>query len=1121
MSKRQRTVAMVLRTMCFSALLLASQTAAMAQSRARVTIKKSNTTIVEALKQIEKQTGMFAEYNHTQLNKKPGINVNLQNATVDEALNKVLSGSGFSYQIKGDQIIIVPADAKEKQRTTTGTKQQGKKQRIQGRVLDKDGMPLIGVSVRTEGAGNEGTVTDMDGNFSFEGTAGRHIVVSYIGYKNQTLKAGENMNVVLQEDSKLLGDVVVTALGIKREQKALSYNVQQVKGDDLLANKDANFINSLNGKVAGVNINASSGGAGAASKVVMRGARSIEQSSNVLYVIDGVPMFNLGGDGDTEFGSSGVTEAVADINPEDVESMSVLTGAAAAALYGNRASNGAIVITTKKGQAGKTNVTVSQSTEFSNAFRTPEFQNRYGTGSSLRDAGADSYSWGKLLNDANRMGYDPVDDYLKTGVMTTEAVTVSTGTDKNQTYFSASAVNSAGIVPNNKYNRYNFTFRNTTSMLGDRLTLDAGASYVYQNDRNMVNQGVYSNPLVTAYLFPRGNDWEAVKMYEHYDTSRGIYTQNWNDLVSEFVGQNPYWVNYRNVRTNSKHRYMLNVGATYKITKYLNIAGRIRVDNATNKWEKKYYATTNQTFSGKNGAYGTSYTDDKQIYGDVMMTFDKRFFDDKLSVNANVGAILSDIRQNVTGIDGNIADDLIPNVFNEYQVDPTREKRLASGYHDQTKSLFASAEIGWANQLYLSLTGRNDWPSMLAGPHSNKSSFFYPSVGLSWLASETFNLPKQIDYLKLRGSFASVGIPFPRWYANPVYEWDADKKQWKNQMVYPMYNLKPETTDSWEFGLQARLFKHFNIDLTLYWTKTFNQTFNPGISVSSGYSKMYVQTGSVSNNGIELAVGYNNKWGDFAWASNFTLSHNKNKINELVENYVHPETGAVINMDRIDVGGLGSTHFILKTGGSLGDLYSMADLVRTDDGKIYVDENGKVYKDNNVGDIKLGSVFPKCNMSWRNDFSWKGLNLGFQVTARLGGIVYSATQAALDSYGVSEASAAARDRGYVLVNGNDMVNPEVWYSTIGGSDGIGQYYTYSATNVRLQEASIGYTFKKNQLFGIGDLTVSLVGRNLFFFYCKAPFDPESTASTGNYYQGIDKFMTPNTRTLGFNIKLKF
>lgn len=999
----------------------------------------------------------------------------------------------------------------------------GQSTNVTGKVVDAAGEPMIGVTVKVKGTTNA-TITDLDGNFTIKAGNGDVLQYSYIGYVTKDQKVVPGMqNVLMTEDTKELNEVVVTALGIKREQKALSYNVQQVKGDELSANKDVNFINSLNGKVAGVNINASSSGAGGATKVVMRGTRSIQQSSNVLYVIDGIPMLNAGGEGSTEFGSSGTSEGIADLNPEDIESMSVLTGAAAAALYGEKASNGAIVITTKKGKVGKTVFTVSQSTEFSSAFRTPKFQNKYGTGSGLRDSGTDSFSWGKLLNDANYRGYNPLDDYLKTGVVTTEAFTLSAGTEKNQTFFSVSALNSGGIVPNNKYDRYNFTIRNSTSMLNNKMTLDLGASYIIQSDRNMINQGVYNNPLVTAYLFPRGNDWEDVKMYEHYDSSRKIYTQNWNGLISEMVGQNPYWINYRTPRTNRKYRYMLNAGLTYKVTDWLSVAGRIRIDNSNNKYQEKFYATTNMTLTGSpNGSYNLTKTDNKQTYADLIATINKRFFKERLSLVANVGVSLSDQKEEILGDKGPIDENLIPNVFNVMQLNRDRLVPVQGGFHDQTKSLFASAEFGWKSQYYLTLTGRNDWPSMLAGPHSNKSSFFYPSVGLSWIVSETFHLPKAINYMKIRASYASVGLSFPRWYSNPMYEWDETNHQWKTQTTYPIYELKPERTDSWEFGLQARFLKHFNLDVTYYTTKTFNQTFDPKISASSGYSNIYVQTGDVSNRGIELALGYNNTWGSFTWSSNYTLSMNRNKINELVTNYTLPSTGKVISLDKLDEGGLGAAHFILKKGGTLGDLYSLVDLQRDDKGRVYVDDKGKVFKNSNVAEIKLGSIFPKSNMSWRNDFSWKGFNLGFMISARFGGIVYSATQANLDYYGVSEATAKARDLGHVSINnGDNYINPEAWYSTLGSSDGIPQYYTYSATNIRLQEASIGYTLRKNNFFGIGDLSLSIIGRNLLMLYCKAPFDPETTATTGNYYQGIDKFMTPSTRNIGFNVKLTF
>ena len=1104
MSKQKKQIM----TLCF---LLGMNAGAMAQN---VQMKLGKVSVKQAIATLKDKSGysFVYEMNDLDLNKKVDVNA----TTLSESIQQILNGQQVNYEIKGNTVIV-------KHQGVTKDQKENATHTVSGIVKDENGLPIIGATVKVRGA-QMGVVTDIDGKFSLKTSVGSVLTVSYIGYKTQDIKVqeGGSLNIKLEPESKQLNEVVVTALGIKRSQKALSYNVQQVTSDELIRNKDANFINSLAGKVAGVNINTSSAGVGGASKVVMRGAKAIEQSSNALYVIDGVPMFNLGQEGGKGFESSGTTEAIADINPEDIESMSVLTGAAAAALYGSRAANGAIVITTKKGKVGHTEVTFSQNTEFLSAFRLPEFQNRYGTGSQLSSVEVADKSWGKRLNEVNSYGYDPKSDYLKTGVVTTETVTLSTGSEKNQTYLSASAVNSAGIVPNNKYNRYNFTFRNTTSFLQDRMTLDVGASYIKQNDLNMVNQGSYSNPLVEAYLFPRGDDWQTIKMYERYNTQRKIYTQYWPQGLNEFTGQNPYWINYRNLRTNFKDRYMLNAGLTYKILDWLNVAARIRVDNSANKYERKLYASSNTTLTegSGNGFYAISKTDDKQTYGDLMVNINKSF-ENTLSLQANVGASLSDIQQDVLSNSGPLRNDLFANKFTVFQLDDSKAARFQSGYHDQVKSLFASVELGYKGAYYLTLTGRNDWPSQLAGPNSTQSSFFYPSVGTSFVLSEIFHLPKQIDYLKARASYASVGLPFPRFLANPTFEWDTALRQWKSKANYPLYNLKPENTTSWEIGLTARFLKHFNLDVTLYHTTTYNQTFNPQISVSSAYSTLYVQTGSVSNKGIELSLGYKNKWGDFGWVSNYTFSANRNKINELVRNYVHPETGTVINKDRLDVGGHGQAHFILKEGGTLGDLYSLSDIKRDSQGRVYIDNEGKVYTDNNVGDIKLGSVFPKCNMAWRNDFSWKGLNVGLMFSARFGGIVYSATQATLDTYGVSETTAQARDLGYVEVNGGDRINPETWYTTIGSKNGVPQYYTYSATNIRLQEASIGYTIKKNKLWNVGDITLSLVGRNLLMLYCKAPFDPEATASTGNYYQGIDYFMTPSTRSIGFNVKVKF
>lgn len=1086
------------------------QATAFAQNGVRITIQKENITVIEALEEVGKQSKLSVGYNDSQLKDKPSIRLNLIKVEFEKALSTILRGTGYTYQIKSNYIKIIPQSKVE----SPATKQ------ITGRVVDEKNDPLIGVNIKVEGT-DYGTITDLDGKYTINAPMNSVVSFTYIGYAPSYIKVTDKSvyNVQMSANVEVLNEVVVTALGIKREQKALSYNVQQVKSDQLTEIKDANFINSLNGKVAGVNINSSSSGVGGASKVVMRGTKSIEQTSNALYVIDGIPLYNFGGGGGTENGSQGVTESIADINPDDIESISVLTGAAAAALYGSNAANGAIVINTKRGTIGKLQVSVSSNTDFAKPFVLPRFQNRYGTGSRGKTDGSTTLSWGPLLNDASRRGYEPR-DFFDTGMTYTNSITLSTGTEKNQTFFSAATVNSEGIVPNNRYNRFNFTFRNTTSFLNDRMKLDVGASYIIQNDRNMTNQGAYSNPIVPVYLFPRGDDFSLVKVFERWDPARKIKTMYWPQGEGDLRMQNPYWIAYRNLRTNSKKRYMLSASLSYDITGWLNISGRVRVDNSSTKYEQKLYASSNTTLTegSTQGFYAIAKPDESQVYADVLANINKRFGDYSLVVN--LGASIVDNKYDELSYRGPIRANGIPNVFNVFDLDNTQKKARQDEWEEQTQSIFASAELGWKSMLYLTLTGRNDWASQLA--NSSSTCFFYPSIGISAIISEMVKLPTAIDYLKVRGSFSSVGMPYPRNLTSPTYEYDETTQTWKPKTHYPIGDLKPERTDSWELGLDMRLFKDFNLGVSWYLANTFNQTFDPKISVSSGYTTIYLQTGYVRNQGVELSLGYGHTWKkDFRWQTNFTLSHNKNEIIELVKNYIHPETGEPINKDRLDVGGLGKARFILKTGGSLGDLYTQSDLKRDENGMVEISPAGTLVTVNNQPDIKLGSVFPKCNLAWSNQFSWKGFNISALLTARIGGIVYSATAAAMDQYGVSESSALARDNGGVLVNGRNKVDAQTWYTAIGSQSGLPQYYTYSATNIRLQEAAIGYTLPRKWLHNVCDIQVSVVGRNLCMIYNKAPFDPEAVATTGNYYQGIDFFMLPSTRNVGLNVKINF
>ena len=1079
---------------------------------ARFTIHLENVPMEQVVNEIEAQSRYLFLFNKDIDSRRIIVSVHAENQTITQILPSLFKDTGLDYTIEGMSVLVTKRSEKPENPVA-----------VSGRVSDTKGLPIVGASVIVRGT-TLGVSTDTNGRFSLEVPApasSRVLEISYLGYETARVTVGSRtrFDVTLREAASEIEQVVVTALGIKRQEKALSYNVQQVAPSDITMVKDANFMNSLAGKVAGVTINASSSGVGGASKVVMRGTKSILQSSNALYVIDGIPMNNVGGGGGTEFDSRGATEAIADLNPEDIESISVLTGASAAALYGSSAANGAIMITTKKGQAGQFRVTYSSQTEFLAPFVMPEFQNRYGTGSYGSVSGSPVYSWGPKLTDAARTGYTP-DDFFETGHVYTNAVTLSGGTEKNQTYFSAAAVNSDGIIPNNYYDRYNFTFRNSTQFLQDRLHLDVSASYIVQKDRNMINQGVYSNPIVSAYLFPRGDDFEAVKIFERWDPARKISVQYWpQGEGGDLRMQNPYWIAYRNPRDTDKKRYMASAALSYDILPWLNVSGRARIDNTNSVYTQKLYASSNTTITeGSSQGHYTEITNaDEQIYADVMANVNKTF-GEEWSLVANVGASINDVRSRELSYRGPIRDSGVPNLFTVFDLDREKSRAQKWGWQEQTQSLFGSVEVGWKQMLYLTVTGRNDWASQLAG--SPQKSFFYPSVGLSWIPTATFDMPDAFSYLKLRASFSSVGIPVPRFLTTPTYAYDETTQQWLPTTFREIGQLYPERTKTWEVGLDARLWNDLRLSASWYLADTSNQTFQPTVSTSSGYSSMYVQTGCVRNTGVEASLGYGHTWRDFSWDTNVTFTWNRNEILDLMDGMCDPMTGEPLK-DRLEIKGLGKAKYILKKGGTMGDLYTTSNLKYDENGYIQVDRNGNFVTTDVGEEIYLGSVLPDYNVAWRNDFAWKGAHLGILFTGRIGGICYSATQANMDLFGVSETSAAARDAGGVLINGREMVDPQRWYAAIASQSGLPHYYTYSATNFRLQELSVGYTLPRRWFRDVCSIDISFVGRNLWMIYCKAPFDPEAIASTGNNYQGIDYFMVPSLRSLGFSLRVTF
>ena len=1018
--------------------------------------------------------------------------------------------------------------------------------KVTGTVKGNDGMPLPSVSVVVKGT-TRGVSTDFDGKYEIQVQANEVLEFSSLGYASQQKKVAGNksslvLNIVLMEEAQQLTEMVVTALGIKREQKALSYNVQQVNSEELTKVKDANFVNALAGKVAGVTINRSSSGVGGAARVVMRGAKSIEKSNNALYVVDGVPMISLTAtQGKDRFQSSGSTESIADINPDDIESMTVLTGASAAALYGSSAANGAILNTTKKGKEGKTEVQLSSNTEFSSPLLLPEFQNTYGSDGSV-------YSWGNKLSE-NAEKYN-VRDFFKTAITLTNSVALSGGTEKNQTYFSAASTNAEGIVPNNKYNRYNFTIRNSSQLWKDRLRIDASANYISQNNLNMINQGEYMNPLVSAYLMPRGYGLQNAKNFERYNATTHIYEQVWGDFAAgpdgtftgNFTGdhsmQNPYWIAYRNLREVKRDRYLLSLGATLDLIKWnkaekWDITARMRTDNTHITNTDKRYASTLATIVGsKTGYFGFARGYEKQTYLDVLTNLNKNFkWNEKdFSLTANLGASLQDTQYDMMKYEGPLRRNGIPNKFNAFNIDQSAQTTSGgqNGYHDQTQSIFGSLEVGYDHWLYLTLTGRNDWASQLA--NSPQSSFFYPSVGLSGILTDLLSaekkeqLYKTLSFAKMRLAFSSVGSPFDRELTSPTYTFNEQSKTWRVTTHFPIGELFPERTNSYEVGLATKWLKNaLTLDVTAYQTNTYNQTIKAEVPASTGYDGLYLQTGDVRNRGVELGLGYDLKLKEnFNWNTYFTMSYNQNEIMNLAENYINPITGQRESVSYLKKGGIGGADFILKKGGTLGDIYANNDFKRDANGNVLVDHNGNVTVqqfDKVENYVKLGSVLPKYNLGWRNDFTYGNIGFGAMFAGRIGGIAVSLTQASLDQYGVSKTSAEARDAGGVNINGLN-VSPQSYYSER-GKQKTAMYYTYSATNFRLQEAYVSYRLPRKFINNKMDVTLSLVGRNLALLYCKAPFDPESVASTANYSQGLDYFMMPSTRSYGFNIKANF
>ncbi|HEY4787500.1 MAG TPA: SusC/RagA family TonB-linked outer membrane protein [Bacteroidales bacterium] len=1072
--------------------------------KAKVSIKVESSSIEDVLDKIEKQTAYLFFYNKKEIDTEKRVTLSVTNQSVSDVLSTIFNGTNVNYNMVSDYIVLTKSkDTKElikklQQKTVTGM------------VTDANtGSTLAGVSIMVEGT-STGVISDTTGRYSIVVPDDNAVLVfTYISYLSEKIVvAGKStINVSMVPDVKALGEVVVTALGIKKDYKSLTYDVQKIDGKEVTSVTDANFVNSLSGKIAGVTINSSSTGVGGSSRVVMRGTKSLAGNNNALYVVDGIPLPSLQSDQPADaFSGAGQTgDGISNFNPDDIESISVLSGPAAAALYGREAANGVLMVTTKKGQKGLS-INVSNSTTFSSPFVLPKFQNTYG----VSDIGS-YYSWGdKLLTPSS---YNPK-DFFQTGYSTNNSLSVSTGSDKNATYFSIGSVNAEGIIHNNNYDRYNLSFQNTSKFLNDKLTVDVSAMYINVKEQNMLAQGQYFNPLIPVYLFPAGDDIAKYKVFERYNPDRNFKTQYWPFGDLGFQMQNPYWITERDLFINNKNRYMMTGTVKYTITNWMNITARAKLDVNTEANDKKYSASTSGLFADVEGAYYKYNISNKRIYADAILNINKTF--NKLSLTANIGSSLQDEVNHSSSIGGNLMS--VANLFTYENLNTSTLKIIQQDYHDQFQAVFATAQLGYKSMAFIEGSVRTDWTSALA--NTKTKSILYPSVGASAVLSDILGIKSDIlSFLKARASYSEVGNSPVRFISNTTYPVINGYPQLTSYL--PATGLEPERTKSYEAGFNFIFFNNkIKLDATFYKSSTYNQLFNPSLSASSGYNSMYINAGRVDNKGIELTLNVDQKLGPVDWNSSLVYSLNRNKIIALLNAYTAPD-GETVKKDTLDESSTGSYLMKMVNGGTMGDIY-VNTLKQDEHGYISVNTTDYSVSADINRFVKAGSSDPNYTLGFRNSFSFKGINLSVLINARVGGVGVSVTQAVMDAFGVSKASADARDNGGVVVNGY-KIPAQAYYQVVGGgTSGIGSMYVYSATNVRLAELSLGYDIPVNKFCKwVKGINVSFIGRNLFMFYNKAPFDPESTANTGTYYQGIDYFMQPSLRSLGFACRFRF
>ncbi|MCD7976636.1 MAG: SusC/RagA family TonB-linked outer membrane protein [Tannerellaceae bacterium] len=1018
------------------------------------------------------------------------------------------------------------------------SQQQGK---ITGTVEDDFG-PVTGASVVVKGTTN-GTITDFDGNFELDGVkSGDVISISFIGYVPQeiTYTGQGSVMVKLVEDTQTLDEVVVTALGIKREKKALGYATQELKGDALVSARESNVTNALSGKVSGLQVVRGSG-VGSSSKIVLRGYSSLTGSNQPLVVIDGVPMDNFVSGVKDPYGNNGVDmgNGLADINPEDIESMSVLKGASAAALYGSRAGNGVILITTKSGrkQTGL-GITVNAGVTTESIFLKPHCQHAFGPGENGVYDFRSSESWGAAADGGSRedwkgnnfsyRAYDNVDNFFNTGTSFNEGITFQQNYDGTGVFASINRSDDKGIVPEAQQNKASINLRGTTEFgENKRWKLDAKVNYINTQMKNRPLQGInQGNMFNTIYSLPRTLD---ITRFEDCLDSEGKMI--WWD-AKDNPQENPYWVQKYRQNEDTRNRILVSGALSYQITEWWSAELRAGTDTYTTNITNRLYAGGNTRPAGNYSEQTDTFYENNYSF---LTSLRKDNLISKLGGSFTFGGNLMMQRRKKTKAE--TGDLLIPNLF---ILNNAKNKNSVSFDQEDIQrkmnSLYGTVQVNWDGWLFLDVTGRNDWSSTMS---KENRSYFYPSFSLAGVISDMVEkngsaMPEWFTFAKVRGSYAMVGNDLDPYQLYTLYKTEMDASGNPTASIGETLfdsTVRSELIKSWEAGVELKfLDNRLGVDVSWYRTNATRQLLEIPMDPFSGYKYRKINAGNIQNQGVEImlyATILSNPKG-FNWQTTLNASTNKNKIIELADG---------INEYGLET--FDNLRIIAPVGGYMGDIYGKK-FQRVEEGpdagKIIVDDEGLPLVTDDT--YYLGNQQPDWMLGWTNSFSYKNISLSFLIDARFGGSIYSSTTARLHALGNAAGTVVngAREE-FVVPNSvqetdgggfeaNDKaVRPELYWKRVGGGNiGVGEAFIYDASNIRLRNITLGYDLEKKWLQNtpLQRVFLSFTANNVWMIHYNLPgIDPEAVSATNTNAVGFENLAAPTSRSFTFNVSATF